>query len=192
MNQLISLVTKNFQEPRQKFLWFLLSLLIFVIDQLTKIWASNVLLLGQSVGFLPFFDFALVHNFGAAFGLLAEAGGWQRLFLGVVALLVSVFLMFWMLTTGADKKLEIAGLAFILGGALGNLWDRIVLGYVVDFIDWFYPAGNGDCLPFFYFVSYSQTCHWPTFNLADAAILFGAACLIIDMLLGQRDSSEAA
>ena len=73
-----------------------------------------------------------------------------------------------------------AGLALILGGAIGNLWDRIILGHVVDFVDWFYPS-SGSCLPFFYNRPELQTCHWPAFNIADSVILIGVGLLIIDM-----------
>ena len=167
--------------------WFLLSLLVILLDQATKYWASSVLTYGDSLTFLPHFNFTLLHNYGAAFSFLAEQGGWQRIFFAAIAFSVSVFLVLWIVRSPNDKKLEVAGLSLILGGAVGNLWDRLYLGYVVDFVDWFYVA-SGDCLPFFYRVFSTSSCHWPAFNIADGAILLGATLLIADMLLSKPNS----
>jgi signal peptidase II len=170
------------ESPTKKLAWFLLALLILLLDQGSKYWASLTLTYAEPVTFLPYFNFTLLHNYGAAFSFLADAGGWQRILLSVIALLVSIFLIGWILCIKIDRKIEITGLSFILGGALGNLWDRIDLGYVVDFIDWYYISPSNDCLPFFYSIFSTQSCHWPAFNIADSAILFGATLLIIDML----------
>jgi len=170
------------QQPKKKSLWLGLALLIVVVDQLTKYIASDNLTYAQPAAFLPYFNFTLLHNYGAAFSFLSDAGGWQRIFLSIIAFVVSVVLVFWILCIKPEKKIEMLGLSLVLGGAVGNLWDRIYLGYVVDFIDWFYTTGISDCLSFFYYIFSSQTCHWPAFNIADSSIMLGAACLIIDML----------
>jgi signal peptidase II len=191
---LLNLLMKNklsISQPKKKLVWFGLALMIVVADQLTKSMATAALTYAEPVAFLPYFNFTLLHNYGAAFSFLSDAGGWQRIFLGVVAFAVSVFLVFWILCIKSDKKIEILGLSLVLGGAIGNLWDRIYLGYVVDFIDWFYITANNDCLSFFYFIFSSQSCHWPAFNIADAAIMLGAACLIIDMLFFEPRKNES-
>src|SRR5690606_29032834 len=105
---------------------------------------------------------------GAAFSFLAGAGGWQRWFFAGIALVASVVILVW-LVRGRDSRIVAAALALILGGALGNLWDRLALGHVVDFLD-FHWAGY----------------HFPAFNIADSAITVGAALIILDMLLGGR------
>ncbi|MGH1485096.1 MAG: signal peptidase II [Cellvibrionaceae bacterium] len=174
---------------KQKSLWLLLALVVLVLDQYTKQLAVDTLVYSKPQPFLPFFNFTLLHNYGAAFSFLSDAGGWQRWFFGVIAFVVSVFLVVWILRLNYKKRLELAGLTLILGGALGNLWDRIVLGYVVDFIDWFYPAANG-CLAFFYARPEAQTCHWPAFNIADSAILLGVGLLIIDIFFSQKNEGE--
>jgi len=173
---------------KQKSVWLILVVIIFIADQVSKNWASSVLVYSQPQSFLPFFNFTLLHNYGAAFSFLSDAGGWQRWFFGVIAFAVSVFLVVWIVKLEPHKKIELAGLSCILGGALGNLYDRIILGYVVDFIDWFYYSES--CLPFFYGRSDLQTCHWPAFNIADSAILLGVSLLIIDMLFLNQDKSQ--
>lgn len=166
--------------------WFLLSLLILILDQSTKQWASSTLEYAQPVSFLPYFNFTLLHNYGAAFSFLSDQGGWQRIFFAVIAFAVSIFLVVWITSLNTHKKLEVAGLSLVLGGAVGNLWDRIYLGYVVDFIDWFYVSPANDCLFFFYSVFATKSCHWPAFNIADSAIMLGAALLIVDMLFSKK------
>jgi signal peptidase II len=177
-------------QPTKKIPWFILSLLIVVIDQITKYMAASTLSYAEPLIFLPYFNFTLLYNYGAAFSFLADQGGWQRVFFALSAAAVSVFLVLWILCVKTERKLEIAGLSLVLGGAIGNLWDRIYLGYVVDFIDWFYISSDNDCLFFFYSIFSTQSCHWPAFNIADSAIMLGAALLIIDMLVGEKISHQ--
>jgi signal peptidase II len=147
-----------------------LSALVIVLDQLSKwimVWWLD---LYQTVAVLPFFNLTLAHNHGAAFSFLAGAGGWQRWFFVGLALLVSTVLIFWLRKLKPTAKLEAAALAMILGGALGNVIDRLWHGYVIDFLDVYYG-----------------TYHWPAFNIADSAICIGAVLLIVDSL---RNKSE--
>ena len=153
--------------PRQAWRWYILALVVIVLDQISKHWVSAALTYGEPVVFTPFFNFTLLHNPGAAFSFLSDAGGWQRWFFTVVAAVVSVVLVIW-LARVSEKRYEALALALILGGAIGNLYDRVVLGYVVDFI-----------------VVHYQDYYWPAFNIADSAITVGAALLILDMLFGK-------
>ncbi len=157
--------------PAAKWLW--LTVLVLFSDQLTKYLASERLVLHQAVEILPMLNFTLVHNYGAAFSFLSDSSGWQRWFLTIIALVVSVVIAVWMRRLTSGEMMTAAGLALILGGALGNVWDRIQLGYVVDFVDVYY-----------------QTWHWPAFNIADSAITIGAVLLIIDTFRnGRTDQS---
>lgn len=142
--------------------WFLAAALVVAADRLTKWLVLGWLRPGESYEVTGFFELVLVYNRGAAFSFLADAPGWQRPFFITVAVVVSAIVgaMLW---RQPGKRLLCAGLALILGGALGNLWDRIALGAVVDFLD-FHAAGW----------------HWPAFNVADSAITVGAALLIAD------------
>ena len=139
-----------------------IALVILVVDLLTKRWVESSLFFGQQIPITSFFNLILTYNSGAAFSFLSEASGWQRWFLSSIAAGASIFIIY-MLHKNANQKLLCVSLSMILGGALGNLWDRITLGHVVDFLD-------------FYVGSY----HWPAFNVADAAIVVGATLLIID------------
>jgi signal peptidase II len=172
---------------RRKLPWFSLSLAILAIDQLSKQLAVFWLVYSEPKVFLPFFNFTLLYNEGAAFSFLSDAGGWQRWFFASIALSVSVLLIAWILRLDDKKRLEISGLSLILGGAVGNLWDRLMLGHVIDFVDWYYPA-EGSCLYFFYSRSDLQSCHWPAFNIADSAILVGVALLIADSFRKEKTS----
>ncbi len=149
--------------------WLWVSVLVIVLDQLTKLWASHALDYAAPVAVLPYFNLTLMHNTGAAFSFLSEAGGWQRWFFALVALFVSAVILVWLKRLPSGKVWLSVALALVLGGALGNVWDRITLGYVVDFIDLYY-----------------QGRHWPAFNIADSAIFVGAVMLIIDSLRGER------
>ena len=114
--------------------WYGLAALMLVLDQLTKMWMSANLNYGETITLTSFFNFTLLHNTGAAFSFLSDAGGWQRWFFGVVAAAVSVVLVVWIARLPRSKMWEACALALILGGAVGNLYDRVMLGYVVDFI----------------------------------------------------------
>lgn len=148
--------------------WLWIALAVLLLDQWTKGLVSGSLRLYEQIEVLPFFNITLAYNEGAAFSFLAGAGGWQRWFFTLVALVASVVILIW-LVRGRDGPAVAAALSLILGGALGNLWDRIALGHVVDFLD-FHWAGW----------------HFPAFNVADSAITVGAALIIIDMLFGGR------
>lgn len=144
-----------------KYLW--LSLAIIIADQISKTVMVNWLDLYETVPVLPFFNLTLAHNSGAAFSFLAGAGGWQRWFFVVLAAVISVVLIIWMRRLAPTAKLEAISLALIIGGAIGNVIDRLVYGYVIDFLD-----------------VYAGSYHWPAFNIADSAICVGAVLLIID------------
>lgn len=145
--------------------WLSLSLIIIVLDQVTKFYASQELVLYQAVHIIPGFNLTLMHNTGAAFSFLSQAGGWQRWFFIVIASVISIAILIWMYGLPASRRWLLAALAFVLGGALGNLWDRINLGYVVDFIEVYY-----------------KDMYWPAFNIADSAITIGAIMLVIDAI----------
>ncbi len=142
--------------------WYALAVLVVVLDQLTKYWISAGLDYGEARAVTGFFNLVLTHNKGAAFSFLAAASGWQRgFFIGIA--LVAIVVIGVLLARHAGEKLFCLALALILGGAIGNVIDRIALGYVVDFLD-FHLAGW----------------HWPAFNLADSAITVGAVLLVAD------------
>lgn len=159
---------------RKAWLWYFVALVIVLVDQLSKVWVSTNLTYAEPVTFTSFFNFTLLHNHGAAFSFLAEQGGWQRWFFALLAIIVSIVLVVWIARAVEKSKLESFALAFILGGALGNLYDRIHLGHVVDFI-----------------VVHYQEHFWPAFNLADSAITLGAFVLIADMLLKKEKKVHA-
>lgn len=142
-----------------------MSLLLVVLDQITKALASQYLQLHDAVAIFPGLNLTLMHNTGAAFSMLSQAGGWQRWFFIILTFVISVVLINWLKNLPAHDKWMGCALALILGGAIGNLWDRMVLGYVIDFIDVYY-----------------RHLHWPAFNIADSAITVGAIMLIIDTL----------
>lgn len=149
-------------------LWLGWAMLVLVLDQFTKVLIMGYYQLGDQVAVTSFFNVVRVHNTGAAFSMLAGAGGWQRwlftgLGLGAAALIV------WMLRRHSGQKLFAFALASLLGGAVGNVIDRLLYGYVVDFLDFYWRGW-----------------HFPAFNLADSAITLGAACLILDEILRVR------
>ena len=155
--------------------WLGLAVVLLVADQVTKQLILASYQLGDSTPVTSFFNIVRAHNTGAAFSFLAGAGGWQRWFFTAVGLGASVFIV-WMLRAHPGQKVFSFALACILGGALGNVIDRLLHGYVVDFLDfhWSFLAGvfpGG---------------HFPAFNLADTAISVGAVCLILDELLRMR------
>ncbi len=147
------------------FAWLVLSVAVLILDQWTKIWATDVLATGRVIEVMPHFDFRYAVNYGAAFSFLADAGGWQRYGLSIFAVVIGIVLVVWLCRNDRSLKWLNTGLALVIAGAFGNAIDRIQFGYVVDFIDW-----------------YAYGYHWPTFNVADIAISIGAAMLIIDSI----------
>jgi signal peptidase II len=158
---------------RRWWLWVLLSVGVVVIDQVTKLAMRAFFQPGEQQLITDFFSLVLAFNTGAAFSFLRDAAGWQRYLFSAIAIAAAVLIL-WLLRRGGDRW-YCAGLALILGGAIGNLWDRIALGHVVDFLlfhwrDWYYPA----------------------FNVADSAITVGAALLILDAFRRRRDDRGTA
>ncbi|MBY4949224.1 signal peptidase II [Cupriavidus respiraculi] len=145
-------------------LWMAFALLVVVLDQFLKILVVREFAYGESRPVTSFFNLVLVYNKGAAFSFLADAGGWQRWFFTVLGLAVGGFIV-WMLFRHTGQKLFCLAVSLILGGAIGNVIDRIAYGHVVDFLD-FHLRGY----------------HWPAFNLADCAITVGAVLIIVDEL----------
>ena len=162
--------------------WLWLTVVVAVIDQITKQLAEQSLLIHQAVPAMPNLNWTLMYNEGAAFSFLSDAGGWQRWFFIALSSAVSLFLFFWLKQTSKDKKILCAGLALILGGAIGNLIDRALFGHVIDFVQYYYHSDS--CLPGFslWQLATGSKCLWPAFNVADAAIFLGAALLLIDMI----------
>lgn len=148
-----------------RMLW--LSLVIMVTDQVSKYWIVKHYVLFEPHPVLPVLDITRLHNPGAAFSFLAGAGGWQRWFFTALALAVSIALVQWLRSLdGRQQKLLTTGLALVLGGAVGNVIDRVRFGYVVDFIH-----------------AHWEGAYFPAFNVADAAISVGAGCIILDAVL---------
>ena len=148
--------------------WLGLALIIFIADQFTKVLILGYYQLGDATYVTSFFNVVRVHNSGAAFSFLANAGGWQRWFFTGIGIAATIFII-WMLKAHAGQKLFSFALSCILGGAVGNVVDRMMHGYVVDFLDFHYAGW-----------------HFPAFNIADAAITIGAVCLILDEVLRVR------
>jgi signal peptidase II len=157
--------------------WLGLAALLIAADQATKLLILANYQLGESTFITGFFNIVRVHNTGAAFSFLADAGGWQRWFFTGVGVAASVFIV-WMLRTHPGEKLFAFALACILGGAIGNVVDRLVHGYVVDWLDFHWTVLSG----------LFPGGHFPAFNIADAAITVGAASLVLDEVLRWRRS----
>jgi len=151
--------------------WLAVALVLVLADQFTKILVLGSFQLGEGKAVTGFFNLVRVHNAGAAFSFLAGASGWQRWFFTALGLVAAAVIV-WMLKGHPGQRLFCFALACILGGAVGNMIDRVLYGYVVDFLD-FHWAGM----------------HFPAFNVADSAITVGAACLILDELLRVRRGS---
>ena len=152
--------------------WFFLSAVVVVLDYATKIAELGAFSVGESRAVTSFFNLVLVYNKGAAFSFLAGAQGWQTLFFAVIAIVASCIISY-LIHKNQAKSLFSCGLALILGGALGNLYDRLMYGQVVDFLD-FHAAGW----------------HFPAFNVADSAITVGAGILIVESFLQREEIRE--
>ncbi len=151
-------------------IWLWISVIIIILDQSSKLWITQIISLHQSIPILPSFNFTLLHNEGAAFSFLAQAGGWQRWFFIILTTVITTILLVWLYNLERQQRLVMFSLTLIIGGALGNLIDRVLYGYVIDFIDIYY-----------------QQWHWPTFNIADSAISIGVTLLLFDTI---RQSSH--
>jgi signal peptidase II len=145
-------------------LWLGIAVIVVLLDQVSKITMSRLLVYGQSEMITPYFNLVMVYNQGAAFSFLANSGGWQRWFFSGLAMVVSLGII-WMLHKNSGQRLFCWALTLILGGAVGNLIDRLLYGHVIDFLDF-----------------HIGTLHWPAFNLADSAITVGAALFVLDEL----------
>ncbi len=153
--------------------WLSVSLLVLVLDQASKLLADAMLALHQPVMLIPSLAITKAYNTGAAFSFLGDASGWQRWFFVGLAVLVSVVLLVWLLRLKTGERRTALALSLILGGAIGNLVDRVIYGYVIDFIDVYYGSW-----------------HWPIFNIADSAITVGAGLLLLDALFGEHRGTE--
>jgi len=160
--------------------WLGLSFLVVLLDQVSKYWANVELVKHKPIEFLPMVDLTLTYNPGAAFSFLSQAGGWQRWVFSLIAVVVSVFIVLWIKNLKQHERLQAISLALILGGALGNVIDRLFLGHVIDFVDFHYLADQ--CLPLFAPVNSPAglMCHWPAFNIADSAISIGVVLMLFD------------
>ena len=155
--------------------WLWVSAVILVVDQCTKLLADAMLTLHESIVLLPVLAIRKAYNRGAAFSFLGDASGWQRWFFIVLAVGIIILLVVWLRRLPAEQKWTALALALILGGAAGNLVDRVIYGHVIDFIDVFY---NG--------------WHWPTFNIADSAITGGALLLLLEAFSGRQEGASKA
>ena len=160
-----SLASQGLTGKKQAFAWLLMSVLIIVLDLWTKGLATDSLTLYRPLELTSWLNMTLAHNYGAAFSFLSDAGGWQRWLFTGLASVVTLVLIIWLFRLTAREKLTAAALGLIIGGAVGNLIDRIMHGYVVDFIDVYYRGW-----------------HWPAFNVADSAITCGVILLLVDGL----------
>ena len=155
--------------------WLWVSGVVLLLDQCTKLLADAMLAAHQSIVLLPGLALRKAYNSGAAFSFLSDASGWQRWFFVLLAIVVILILVAWLRRLPADQVREAWALSLILGGAAGNLVDRLIYGHVIDFIDVYYGSW-----------------HWPTFNVADSAITVGACLLLLDAFLGNSKSQSAA
>lgn len=143
--------------------WLWLSLLVLVLDQASKLAIANSMQLYESIPLMPLFNLTYVHNQGAAFSFLSQAGGWQRWFFAGMAIIISGILAIWLTRLKSHETLLATALALILGGAIGNLVDRLAYGYVIDFLDVYY-----------------ENWHWPAFNIADSGITVGVGLMLLE------------
>lgn len=149
--------------------WLWITGFVILLDQISKWVADHSLELHVQVPVMPSFNFTLVYNAGAAFSFLSGAGGWQRWFFSLLAIIVCAVLIIWLKRLQTHEKWMALGLTLVLGGALGNLIDRLYYGYVIDFIQWYYKGY-----------------YWPTFNIADSAITVGATILVVHSIFSNQ------
>lgn len=154
--------------------WLWLALVVLVVDLGSKQWVMAHFQLGESLPLIPFFNLTYAHNPGAAFSFLADKDGWQRWFFAVIALAITAALLVLMYRSSASQKLNNIAYAMIIGGAVGNLTDRLVHGYVIDFVDF-----------------YINDWHYPIFNIADAGICIGALLIVLEGFFVSSEKKKA-
>jgi len=155
-----------------RFLW--LTLALIAIDQFTKQWVIRVFDLYESVAVMPYVNLTYVRNFGAAFSFLSDQGGWQRWLFTILAITISVVLVIWLRRNPAGLWRQNLAFSLILAGAVGNVIDRLIYGYVIDFID-----------------VYVNQWHWPAFNVADSAITIGAILMLLEAFFEPRQGAQS-
>ncbi|MET0103879.1 MAG: signal peptidase II [Sedimenticola sp.] len=153
--------------------WLWLSAIVIGLDQVSKQLVESSLMLYEAVPVMPFFNLTLAYNEGAAFSFLSDQGGWQRWFFSGLALLVSIILVIWISRLQQRERLIAIALSLIVGGAIGNLIDRVLYGHVIDFLDLYYGQW-----------------HWPAFNIADSAIFVGVVLMLLDAFRGEPEESR--
>lgn len=153
--------------------WLWLTVVFIIVDQVTKQYIVANFDLYERTAVLPFFNLTYAQNPGAAFSFLADQPGWQRWFFSIIATIASIVFLVWMAKTPKENRLLSIAFALLLSGAVGNLIDRLIFGYVIDFLD-------------FYWGQY----HWPAFNVADSVIFIGAALMILDSFKKEPDTSK--
>jgi len=153
--------------------WLWVTIAVLLLDQGTKLLADSTMALYEPIVLMPSLALTKAYNTGAAFSFLGEASGWQRWFFSGLAVVVCGVLLAWLRRLSATERRTALALSLILGGAVGNLIDRVIYGHVIDFIDVYY-----------------KTWHWPTFNIADSAITLGAALLLLDAWLVHRSKTS--
>jgi len=164
--------------------WLWITIIMLILDQVTKQTMLHTIEWYKAIPVMPHLNWYLTDNPGAAFSFLSTAGGWQRWFFTVVALVVSTALVFWMKGLKPHERYSAIGIAFILSGAIGNVIDRIIYGYVIDFIQFYYASAESCLWGFSYHrQSVGAECIWPAFNVADSAISIGAGFLILELIL---------
>jgi len=163
---------KLFTQTGLRWLW--LTLLCLILDQVTKQWVAGSFDLYESVSVLPIFSITYVHNLGAAFSFLADQGGWQRWFFTAIAAIASIVFIVWLAKTPKEQTILSIAFSLMLSGAMGNLIDRALFGYVIDFLD-FYWAGY----------------RFPAFNVADSMIFIGAALMILDSFTADDEAEKS-
>ncbi|MBM0492053.1 signal peptidase II [Aeromonas jandaei] len=160
----------NMTQHKSGLRWLWLAVLAFVLDQASKLAVVKLLPFGYpGVEITPFFNLVHVYNKGAAFSFLADQGGWQRWFFALLAFAICGLLIHWLRKQSVTQYWSGIAYSFIIGGALGNVFDRLVLGHVVDFLDFYWGSA-----------------HWPAFNLADSFIFIGAAMIVLDGFRGEK------
>ncbi|MGD8925510.1 MAG: signal peptidase II [Thioalkalispiraceae bacterium] len=166
--------------------WLWITVVMVIIDQGSKQWAEHGLEKFTPYKLIPNLNLYLTYNEGAAFSFLSDAGGWQRWFFTIIAIVVGAVIVYWIKTLKSHEKINAIALAFILSGAIGNVIDRILFGKVIDFIQFYYQAES--CFYGFSrnYLFGTEQCIWPAFNIADSSIFVGATVLIIHALFEMR------